>query len=311
MATTKDCFRRACFALSLLGAVASSAQAAEPLSIEAQRALAMQEPPVAAPLPAPRRDHWGLKSSSAFVVDQLTGEVVLAKNADRVVPVASLTKLMTALVVLDAAQALDETLEIGREEVDTEKNTPSRLKVGTRLSRGEMLLLALMSSENRAAEVLSRHYPGGRPAFLRAMNLKARSLGMASSHFADAAGLSSRSVSTARDLHKLLNAAYAQPLIRDYSTRYEAVVTVGRRPLTFINSNRLVRYAAQDWNIELQKTGFTNEAGRCLVMQAAVEGRHLAMVFLDSVGKLSRYGDAARVRKKLAQASKTSVANAP
>ncbi len=239
-----------------------------------------------------------LMSHAAFVVDQDSGETLVTKNSDIEMPIASLTKLMTALVVVEAKLPMDEILEIGNEDVDREKNTHSRLTVGTQLTRSEMLLLALMSSENRAAMSLSRHYPGGRPAFLAKMNAKAKALGMVSSHFADPAGLSSQSVSTARDLHRLVSAADAQPLIREYSTHEESNVRVGRRTLKFINSNRLVR-GGGDWDIGLQKTGFTNEAGRCLVMQVTLQGRRIAMVFLDSFGQLTRYADAMRVRQQL------------
>ena len=253
----------------------------------------------AAPASRPTLDRLALKSSAVLVIDQDSGETLAMKNADRVLPVASLTKVMTALVVLDAAQPLSEILEITNEDVDREKHTPSRLKVGTRLSRDDLLLLALMASENRAASALSRNYPGGRSAFIAQMNAKARALGMNSTHFADPAGLSSRSVSTARDLHRLLTAAETQPLISDYSTRRNHTVRVARnRPLTFINSNRLVRHSGS-WDIGLQKTGFTNEAGRCLVMQAKVANRRLSMIVLNSVGKLTRYGDASRVRTRL------------
>jgi serine-type D-Ala-D-Ala endopeptidase (penicillin-binding protein 7) len=247
----------------------------------------------------PILDRLALKSGAVLVVDQDTGETLAMKNADKVLPIASLTKVMTAFVVLDSAQPLDEILEITTDDIDREKRTPSRLKVGTRLSRDDLLILALMASENRAASALSRHYPGGRASFIDEMNAKARELGMRHTHFADPAGLSSRSVSTARDLHILLTAADAQPVIRDYSTRQRHTVRVARnRPLTFVSSNRLVRYAG-NWDIELQKTGFTNEAGRCLVMQAKVADRRLAMIFLNSVGKLTRYGDASRVRTRL------------
>lgn len=248
-----------------------------------------------------RRNHGDsleLQSKAVLVVDQDTGETITAKNADLVMPVASLTKLMTALVVINSAQPMDEVLEVSREDIDTEKRTYSRLQVGTRLSRDEMLLLALMSSENRAASALSRHYPGGRKAFIVKMNQEAKRLGLNSTHFADAAGLSSRSVSTARDLSRLVAAAQAEPLIRRYSTQLETTVKVKGRRLNFMNSNRLVRRPS-GWDIDLQKTGFTNEAGRCLVMQANVLGRRLNMVFLNSSGKLTRYGDASRVRRKL------------
>jgi D-alanyl-D-alanine endopeptidase (penicillin-binding protein 7) len=244
-------------------------------------------------------DELRLMSNAALVIDQDTGETLALKNPDVALPIASLTKLMMALVVIDSGAPLDEVLEISNEDVDTERNTRSRLTVGTRLSRDELLLLALMSSENRAAMALSRNYPGGRAAFIARMNAKATELGMTSSHFADPAGLSNGSVSTARDLHHMVSAAYAQPLIRSYTTQQEAFVRAKGRTLKFINSNRLVRSASDDWNIELQKTGFTNEAGRCLIMQATVLSRRLAMIFLDSAGTLTRYADAARVRKHI------------
>lgn len=244
-----------------------------------------------------------LKSNAALVVDLDTGEALALKNADEVLPIASLTKLMTGLVVLDAKLPMDEVLEISKEDVDTERNTHSRLTVGTRLTRDEMLLLALMSSENRAALALSRNFPGGRAAFITRMNLKAQALGMVKTHFGDPAGLSNLSVSTARDLHHLVSAAYAQPLMRRYTTMPESTVQVGHRTLNFINSNRLVR-SSGDWNIELQKTGFTNEAGRCLVMHVTVMRRRLAMIFLDSDGTMTRYADAARVRRRVEQEAK-------
>lgn len=239
-----------------------------------------------------------LQSSSALVVDQLSGELLVAKNADVVVPIASLTKLMTGLVVLDAGLPMGEELEISSDDIDREKNTHSRLAVGTRLKRDDMMLLALMSSDNRAAMSLSRNFPGGRPAFLERMNAKARALGMTASHFADPAGLSIRSVSTARDLHRLVTAAYARPEIRRYSTTVSTVVQVKRSLLTFKNSNRLIG-KDNDWHIELQKTGFTNEAGRCLVMDTRLKQRRLAMIFLDSDGTMTRYADANRVRRWL------------
>lgn len=240
----------------------------------------------------------GLKSQAALVVDLDSGETLVAKNADVVTPVASLTKLMTALVVLESGLPLEERLEVSRDDSYPAKPTPSKLAAGTRLTRGELLLLALMASENRAALALSRHYPGGREAFVARMNAKAQELGMHATHFDEAAGLSSGSVSTARDLHLLVQAAAAEPLIADYSTRREASVRVGKRKLTFINSNRLVRRSKR-WDIALQKTGYTHEAGRCLAMEARVADRRLSMIFLDSFGKLTRYGDASRVRQRL------------
>lgn len=239
-----------------------------------------------------------LKSNAVLVVDQDTGESLFAKNADVPMPIASLTKLMTALVVVDARLPMDEILEITRDDVDREKNTRSRLPVGTRLSRGDFMLLALMASENRAAMALSRGYPGGREAFLARMNAKAQSLGMASTHFADAAGLSTLSVSTARDLLRLVSAADSQEIIRKDTTQTEATVRVRGTPLKFVNTNRMVRNN-RDWDIELQKTGFTNEAGRCLVMRATTLNRKLSMVFLNSFGTLTRFADATRVRRHL------------
>jgi len=246
---------------------------------------------------APLLRNLALKSGAALVVDQDTGEVVAAKNADAVQAVASLTKLMTALVVIDSALNLDEELVITDADRDRIKRTPSRLPVGARLTRDELLLLALMASENRAALALANNFPGGSPAFVAKMNAKARALGMRRTRFADAAGLSENNQSTAHDLLVLMNAAAEHPLIRAHSTLPQYTLKVGkRRRLTFINSNRLVRRHGQ-WDIDLQKTGYTNEAGRCLVMQARVANRRLAMIFLDSVGKLTRYGDASRVRQ--------------
>ncbi|MBV8062443.1 MAG: D-alanyl-D-alanine endopeptidase [Nevskia sp.] len=240
-----------------------------------------------------------LRSFAVLVVDRDSGEALISKNADVVVPIASLTKLMTALVVLEAHPAMDEILEVTGDDLDQEKHTYSRVGVGTRLSRSDMLLLALMSSENRAAMALSRAYPGGRPAFIARMNTRARELGMNSTHFADPAGLSDATTSTARDLLRLMNAAYQQPLIRQDSTHEEETVRVRGRQLHFVNTNRMVRNSG-DWDIELQKTGFTNEAGRCMVMRANVLDRRLSMVFLNSVGTLTRFADARRVREQLA-----------
>jgi D-alanyl-D-alanine endopeptidase (penicillin-binding protein 7) len=245
---------------------------------------------------APLLRNLALKSGAALVVDQDTGEIVAAKNADAVQAVASLTKLMTALVVIDSGLNLDEELVITDADRDRIKRTPSRLPVGAKLTRDELLLLSLMASENRAALALANNFPGGAPAFVAKMNAKAKALGMRHTRFADAAGLSENNLSTAHDLLVLMNAAAEQPLIRAHSTQRNYTVRVKRRRLTFFNSNRLVRHR-NAWDIALQKTGFTNEAGRCLVMQAKVANRRLSMIFLDSVGKLTRYGDASRVRQ--------------
>lgn len=244
-------------------------------------------------------DPLGLKSAVALVVDQDTQEVLLSKNPQAVLPIASITKLMTALVVNEARQPLDELLTISQDDVDTEKGSRSRLTVGTQLSRGEMLHLALMSSENRAAHALGRHYPGGLDAFVAAMNVKAKLLGMADTHYVEPTGLSSRNQSTAHDLALLVDAAYRHPLLREYSTSPEATVPVGRRLVQFRSTNGLVRNP--QWEIGLQKTGYIAEAGRCLVMQAQLAGRKLIMVLLDSAGKYSRIGDAERIRRWLLQ----------
>lgn len=240
-------------------------------------------------------DPLALKSSVALVMDQDTNEVLFSKNPEAVLPIASLTKLMTALVVTEAKLPLDETLTITQDDVDTEKGSSSRLKVGTQLTRGEMLHLALMSSENRAAHALGRYYPGGLDAFVAAMNRKTVELGMPDTHYVEPTGLSSRNQSSARDLATLVKAAHHYSLIRELSTSPEYEVAVGRRQLQFHTTNRLV--LSPQWDIGLQKTGYISEAGRCLVMQAKLAGRQLIMVFLDSAGKYSRIGDAERVRK--------------
>ena len=240
-------------------------------------------------------DALELKSSVALVMDQDTNEVLVAKNPDAVLPIASITKLMTALVVTEAQLPLDETLTITQEDVDTEKGSRSRLRVGTQLTREEMLHLALMSSENRAAHALGRHYPGGLDAFVSAMNAKATLLGMADTHYVEPTGLSSRNQSSAKDLATLVKAAYEHQIIRELSTSPEYSVAVGRRELQFRTTNALVRNPT--WEIGLQKTGYISEAGRCPVMQAKMAGRKLIMVFLDSAGKYSRLGDAERVRR--------------
>ncbi len=244
-------------------------------------------------------DPLDLKSSVAFVMDQETDEVLFSKNPGAVLPIASLTKLMTALVVTEAGLPLDEMLSISQDDVDTEKGSASRLRVGTRLTRGEMMHLALMSSENRAAHALGRHYPGGMTAFVRAMNRKATELGMGDTRYVEPTGLSSRNQSSARDLATLVKEAHQYQIIRELSTSLEHEVAVGARHLQYRNTNGLVRNPA--WEIGLQKTGYISEAGRCLVMQAKLAGRDVIMVFLDSNGKYSRLGDAERVRKWISE----------
>jgi serine-type D-Ala-D-Ala endopeptidase (penicillin-binding protein 7) len=240
-------------------------------------------------------DALDLKSSVALVMDQDTHEVLFSKNEQAILPIASLTKLMTGLVVTEARLPADEIITISQEDVDTEKGSRSRLKVGTELSRGELLHLALMSSENRAAHALGRTFPGGMAAFVKQMNTKAKLLGMTDTKYVEPTGLSSKNQSSARDLANLVNVAHGDSLLREYSTSPGYLVAVGNRSVQFNNTNRLVNNPT--WDIGLQKTGYISEAGRCLVMQTKVAGRKLIMVFLDSAGKLSRLGDAERVRR--------------
>jgi serine-type D-Ala-D-Ala endopeptidase (penicillin-binding protein 7) len=255
-------------------------------------------------------DPLALKSSVAYVLDQDTNEVLFSKNPQAVLPIASITKLMTALVVVEAGLSLDEKLTVSQDDVDTEKFTRSRLAVGTTLTRGDMLHLALMASENRAAHALGRHYPGGLEAFVAAMNAKAQSLGMTDTHYVEPTGLSSRNQSSAADLAKLVAVTSQVPLLRDLSTSREARVALGKRLVQFRSTNGLLSNPL--WDIGLQKTGFINEAGKCLVMQARMAGRQLIMVFLDSSGKASRIADAERMRKWLStQVEAQSVAPAP
>ena len=257
-------------------------------------------------------DALELKSSVALVVDQDTNEVLLSKNDRAILPIASLTKLMTGLLVSEAGLPMDEPITISAEDVDTEKHSRSRLTVGTTLSRGELLHLALMSSENRAAHALGRTFPGGLATFVSLMNAKAKMLGMASTRYVEPTGLSSSNQSTAQNLALLVNAAYADATVRQLTTSPEHQVEVGNRTLQFNTTNRLVR--SPDWDIGVQKTGFISEAGQCLVMQTRIAGRKLIMVFLDSAGKLSRIGDAERVRRwveamqLMAPAARTAVA---
>jgi len=235
-----------------------------------------------------------LRSSVALVIDQDTREVLLSKNDQAVLPIASITKLMTGTIISEAKLPMDELITIAQDDVDTEKGSRSRLKVGTTLSRGELLHLALMSSENRAAHALGRTYPGGLNEFVSLMNAKAKMLGMKDTRYVEPTGLSSRNQSSAQDLATLVGAASQDPILRELSTSPGFQVEVGNRTLQFNNTNRLVK--SQNWDIGLQKTGYISEAGQCLVMQAKVAGRKLIMVFLDSAGKLSRIADAERVR---------------
>lgn len=236
-----------------------------------------------------------VQSGSALVIEQFGGEALFQKNANQVVPIASITKLMTAMVVLDGSPALRASVTITEEDVDYLRGSRSRLHVGSVLARESALLLALMSSENRAANALARHYPGGMPAFLSAMNIKAQALGMRDTHFEDPTGLTSNNVSTANDLAKMVAAAYKYPLIREFSTTAEATVEVGSREMAYRNTNPLVRSAS--WDVGLSKTGYISEAGKCLVMQARVADKPVVIVLLDSAGKLTRVGDANRIKR--------------
>ncbi len=244
-------------------------------------------------------DALALRSSVAYVVDQNTNEPLFDKNSHAVVPIASITKLMTSMVALDSKLPLGDQIEVTDEDRDYEKGTGSRLSVGSVLSREDMLHIALMASENRAAAALSRYYPGGRPAFIAAMNAKAKALGMNDTHFENSTGLSSQNVSSARDLVKMVDAAYQYPLIRKFSTDRSYEVNTGKRTLAYNSTNALVRNSNSTWDIGLQKTGFINEAGECLVMQATIHGRAMVMVLLDSYGKYSRFADAVRLRNWL------------
>jgi D-alanyl-D-alanine endopeptidase (penicillin-binding protein 7) len=295
------------------GAKAKSSKNARTLRVSSGKRATVRKPSKTVVRAAPPRPSLGqvyglhetddpldLKSSVALVVDQDTHQILFSKNPKAVLPIASITKLMTALVVTEAALPLDETLTITQQDVDTEKGSRSRLTVGTQLTRGEMLHLALMSSENRAAHALGRHYPGGLGRFVAAMNAKAQMLGMHDTRYVEPTGLSSDNRSSAMDLAKLVDAAYAHKIIRELSVSRETQVDVGNRQLQFRSTNGLVRNS--DWDIGLQKTGYISEAGRCLVMQAELAGRKLIMVLLDSAGRYSRIGDAERIRKWLDQA---------
>jgi D-alanyl-D-alanine endopeptidase (penicillin-binding protein 7) len=239
-----------------------------------------------------------MRSEAVFVQDLKSAKVLYDKNSEDTRPIASITKLMTALIVAEAGQNLHTNITISDDDIDRLRNSRSRLAVGTTLSRDNMLLLALMSSENRAAHALARYYPGGLPAFIRAMNDKARELGMRHTRFVDPTGLSANNISTPRDLIKLLKTVNENPLIQRYTVNERHQVTLKNgRTLTYNNTNRLVKN--DDWAVQLSKTGFINEAGRCLVMVTRLDGREVAMVFLNSQGLYSRIGDAVRVRNYL------------
>jgi len=248
-----------------------------------------------------------LKSSSVLVMDQSDSSVLYSRHADVAMPIASITKLMTSLVVLDAQQPLDEPLQITDADRDLPKGGYSRLTVGTTLSRGDLMHLALMSSENRAAHALGNNYPGGMPAMVAAMNAKAAELGMVNSHFVDPTGLSSQNVASPEDLSKLVVAASHTPTIREYSTDSRYAVKVRRHMVEFHNTDNLVANPA--WNIIVQKTGYINEAGKCLVMAAIIEGRSVVIVLLDSLGKYTRVADAKRIKTWMEAGSNQRVAS--
>ncbi len=238
-----------------------------------------------------------LKSRSALIFDAQQGHVIYSKNIDTIMPIASITKLMTAMVVLDAQLPLSEEISIDSADIDVLKNTRSRLRVGSSLTRQQLLRLALMSSENRAAAALGRAYPGGIEAFVLAMNNKAFELGMGNSRFVDSTGLSSANVSTARDLVKMVEAAHFYEAIRDFSTTTSHALDspAYRRGLKYTNTNNLVNNG--QWQIGVSKTGFLSSAGRCLVMQASITGKPVIIVLLDSNGKKTRTGDAIRIKQ--------------
>lgn len=284
--------------------VAKSQQGTKMKTVASKRAVSPSVMKVSVPARLTNGERLGLRSSDdpldlnssvALVVDQDTGEVLFSKNEAAVLPIASLTKLMTGLVIADANLPMDEMITITQDDVDTYKGSRSRLAVGTTLSRGELMHLSLMSSENRAAHALGRTYPGGMQEFVRLMNHKARELGMKDTRYVEPTGLLSWNQSSARDLALLVSVAYERPILRQLSTSPSHQLDVGQRTLQYNNSNRLIRSA--EWDIGLQKTGYISEAGRCLVMQAKISGRKLIMVFLDSTGKLSRSQDAERVRR--------------
>ena len=240
-----------------------------------------------------------IHSSGALVFDPATGQTLFAKNADQVTPIASITKLMTAMVVLDSKLSMEEAIELSTEDIDLLKNTKSRLPIGAHFRRDDLLRLALMASDNRAASALGRNYPGGITAFVAAMNAKALTLGLTQTHYVDSSGLSPANVSSPQDLARLVAAAAKYPLISEYSTTGSVNVTLpnSTRKLNFVNTNALVR--SSDWEIGLSKTGYINEAGKCLVMQAQIGNQPVVIVLLDSWGRLTRVGDANRIKKWL------------
>jgi D-alanyl-D-alanine endopeptidase (penicillin-binding protein 7) len=301
-AQRKDRTREKLAKISRTGKVSQVAKyAAKPVIIAADPIAALAATRINKPASIQQSSNTPLalsvESRAALVMNAVTGEVLYSKNTEQALPIASITKLMTVMVVLDAAQALDEPITITDDDVDRMRNTTSRLKVGTVLSRAELMLLALMSSENRAAHALARNYVGGTPAAVAAMNRKAASIGMASSRFFDATGLNSGNVATPKELALMVKASTTYPLIRRFSTTSEHAVAISNNIQQFHNTNYLVK--SPDWEIGVSKTGFINEAGKCLVMQAKIKQTPVVIVLMDSVGKYTRIGDAQRVKKWL------------
>jgi D-alanyl-D-alanine endopeptidase (penicillin-binding protein 7) len=246
-------------------------------------------------LATPSAPRLRLHSAAVYVQDQGTGEALFQKHSDQVLPIASITKLVSAMVLLDSGLDLQTQITITEDDKDTLRMSRSRLPVGTSLTRGEALLLALMASENRAAHALGRTFPGGMAAFVPAMNAKARALGLTATHFEDPAGLSGGNVSCARDLAKVVDQAHRYPLVRSDSTRAKATIVSGRRTIEFHNTNMLLQ--SSRWRIGLSKTGYIEESGQCLVMQAQVAKRPVLIVLLDAAGHMSRFDDANRIRQ--------------
>jgi D-alanyl-D-alanine endopeptidase (penicillin-binding protein 7) len=274
-------WRRPFLALLLAPALTFAAPAGTGVAVAPAKSMRVAKPDV--------------RSEAVIVLDAADSSVLYSRHANRPVPIASITKLMTALVVLDAGQPLDEMIELTVDDRRLERSSFSRLAVGSLISRGDLLHLALMSSENSAAHAVARAYPGGLPACLKAMNAKARALGMKTARFTDPTGLSSGNVSSAADLTKLVAAAAADPTIRTFSTSASLTVPVGRQLLEFRNTNSLVTKA--DWDVMVQKTGYTSDAGQCLVMQTVIRERPVLIVLLNSFGKYTRVADARRIRK--------------
>ncbi|MCU0975390.1 MAG: serine hydrolase [Steroidobacteraceae bacterium] len=261
--------------------------------------------PAAGASPAPRSQPE-VRSHAFYVLDEAGATVLAARHEHTPVPIASITKLMTALVVLDAGQPLDEVLTITRADLDGTVGGSSRIPLGARLTRSDMLRLALMSSENRSTHALCRNYPGGKPACVNAMNAKAADLGMRTARFVEPTGLSSRNVASPEDLAKLVLASGANPTISRYSTARDYTVVVKGQPLEYRNSNLLVKNP--DWKVNVQKTGYISEAGRCLVMQTVIDGRDVVIVLLNSWGTLTRIADAKRIRSWMEQQVRRSAA---